>query len=147
MSSLLKKMARAGAVLIGLAVGVGLMALFVITGEDEKETAAMEALVRRQVSFYGSTPSYAAVLEYHGMGALAKELNGLMREGRMDDMAAAVPDALLEHVAIIAPPGEIGARLRERYDGLLDRVSLYMAMEGDIEFRRWDTLVEAVHAA
>jgi len=33
MSSLLKKMARAGAVLIGLAVGVGLMVLFVITGE------------------------------------------------------------------------------------------------------------------
>lgn len=120
--------------------------VFVITGEDEKETAAMEALVRRQVSFYGSTPSYAAVLEYHGMGALAKELNGLMREGRMQDMAAAVPDALIEHVAIIAPPGEVGARLRERYDGLLDRVSLYMAMDG-VEFRRWDALVEAVHAA
>ncbi len=41
MSSLLKNMTRAGVVLVGLAVGVGLMALFVITGEGPgKEDAA-----------------------------------------------------------------------------------------------------------
>ena len=107
----------------------------------------MEQLVRRQVSFYGSTPSYAAVLEYHGEGGLAKKLNGLMREGKMLEMGRAIPESLLEHVAIVAKPADVGARMRERYDGLLDRVSLYLAMEGDMEFNRWDELIAAVHAA
>lgn len=121
--------------------------VFVVTGETQAETDAIEQLVRSQVGFYGSTPNYAPVLEYHGHGALAKQLNGLMREGKMQEMAAAIPDSLLEEVAIVAPPGEIGARMRERYAGILDRVSLYLVMDGRTEFRRWDELVTAIHGA
>lgn len=120
--------------------------VFVIAGETQAEMDAMEQVVRRQAAFYGSTPSYAAVLEYHGHGDLGRTLNGLMREGRMDDMAAAIPEDLLEHIAIIDKPAAIGRRLRERYDGVLDRVSLYMTMGGDGRFDRWDELVAAVHA-
>ena len=106
----------------------------------------MALAVRKQVSFYASTPSYGAVLEYHGMGALGKSLGKLMREGRMDEMPAMVPDALLEQVAVIGKPGEIGARIRARYDGLLDRVSLYMTMGGEGHFDRWQELIKAIHA-
>jgi len=120
--------------------------VFVITGETQAEIDRMEQVVRRQVSFYGSTPSYAAVLEYHGFGALARTLNSLMREGRLDDMAAAVPAELLDHVAIIDRPERVGQRLRERYTGVLDRVSLYMTMGGDGEFTRWPELIRAIHA-
>ena len=119
--------------------------VFIITGETQAEMDEMTQMVRRQVSFYGSTPSYAAVLDYHGRGDLARTLNGLMREGRMDDMEAAVPDDFLEHVAIIAKPLDVGTRLRERYTGLLDRVSLYMSMGGEGHFNRWSELVAAVH--
>jgi probable F420-dependent oxidoreductase len=121
--------------------------VFVITGETQAETAAMEQSVRRQISFYGSTPSYAALLRHHGFDGLSKQLNGLMRESKFDEMARAVPDALLEEVAVICPPAELGARLRERYDGILDRLSLYMAMTGEIGFNRWDELIAAIHAA
>jgi probable F420-dependent oxidoreductase len=122
--------------------------VFVITGETQSEIDQMTAMVRRQVSFYGSTPSYAAVLEYHGFGDLSRQLGQLMREGRMDDMARAVPDGLLEHVAVIGKPADIGRLLRERYTGLLDRVSLYMTMGAESAgFRRWSELVQAVHAA
>ncbi|MGE0483753.1 MAG: TIGR03617 family F420-dependent LLM class oxidoreductase [Gammaproteobacteria bacterium] len=120
--------------------------VFVITGETQAEMDEMERMVRRQVSFYGSTPSYAAVLEYHGHGALARQLNGLMREGRMDEMAAAIPEDFLEHVAIVDKPTAVGRRLRERYDGVLDRVSLYMTMGGEGNFTRWSELVQAIHA-
>ncbi len=120
--------------------------VFVITGDTQAEIDAMEQAVRRQASFYGSTPSYAAVLEYHGHGELGRKLNGLMREGRMDEMAAAIPEDLLENIAIIGKPGEIGQRMRERYDGILDRVSLYLTMGGDGEFDRWDELISAIHA-
>jgi len=121
--------------------------VFTITGETEAERAAMEQSVRRQVSFYGSTPSYGALLRHHGFPDLGKQLNGLMRESKFDEMAAAIPDALLEEVAIICPSAELGARLRERYDGVLDRVSLYMAMTGDAGFNRWDELIATIHAA
>jgi len=121
--------------------------VFVITGDSPAETAAMEDIVRRQVSFYGSTPSYGALLQHHGYNDLGKQLNGLMREGKLDEMAKIVPDGLIEEVAIICPPSELGQRLRERYDGVLDRVSLYMAMSDDATFNRWDELIAAVHAA
>ena len=119
---------------------------FVISGETQAEMDQMEQLVRSQASFYGSTPSYAGVLEYHGYGGLGRTLNGLMREGKFKEMAAAIPDDLLDHIAIIGKPTEVGERLRERYDGLLDRVSLYMAMGGGAEFKRWDELIRAIHA-
>lgn len=120
--------------------------VFVITGETQDEVDRMERLVRRQIAFYGSTPSYAAVLDFHGQGALARTLNGLMREGRLDDMGAALPADFLEAIAIIDRPENIGRRLRERYTGVLDRVALYLTMGSDAEFTRWPELIGAVHA-
>ncbi len=119
--------------------------IFVITGESQADADAMEQHVRQQVAFYGSTPSYAAVLEYHGLGALAQQLNDLMRKGNVAAMAAAIPESLLEHVAVIAKPADIGMRIRERYTGILDRVSLYAAMDGGGRFDRWPELIEALH--
>jgi probable F420-dependent oxidoreductase len=120
--------------------------VFVISGDSQDEIDQMEQVVRSQASFYGSTPSYAAVLEYHGYGDLPKKLNGLMREGKMKEMAAAIPEDLLDHIAIVAKPGEVGLRMRERYEGILDRVSLYMAMGGEGKFDQWPELISAIHA-
>ena len=69
-----------------------------------------------------------------------------MRAGGMDAMGAAIPADLLEKIAIIDQPANIGRRLRERYDGVLDRVALYRSMGGDGEFGRWDDLVQQIHA-
>ena len=102
--------------------------------------------MRRQVAFYGSTPSYGALLQHHGFGDLGKRLNSLMRVGKLDEMASSLPDRLIEEVAIICPPGEVGSQLRDRYDGVLDRVSLYMAMGSNTSFSRWDELIAAIHA-
>jgi probable F420-dependent oxidoreductase len=120
--------------------------VFVITGDSEAERSRMEQVVRRQMAFYGSTPSYAAVLEYHGHGAVARELNGLMRDGNLEGMAAAVPDDLIEQVATIAAPAQVGARLRARYEGLLDRVALYLSMGGDGDLGHRRDLIDAIHA-
>lgn len=120
--------------------------VFVVTGDTEAERAKMEAAVRRQIAFYASTPSYAAVLEFHGHGALGKQLGLLMREGKLDEMGAHIPDDLLNEIVVFAPSLELGARLRARYDGVLDRVSLYSTMGGDGAFTQWPALVEAIHA-
>ena len=81
-----------------------------VTGETEAERSASEQEVRRQIAFYASTPSYRALLEYHGVGGIAKELSALMRQGELGAMPRLVPDALLEEVAIAVPPAEVPAR-------------------------------------
>jgi probable F420-dependent oxidoreductase len=120
--------------------------VFVVTGETEAQRASMEAAVRRQIAFYASTPSYAAVLEFHGHGALGKQLGQLMREGRLDEMGPMLPDALLDEIVVFATPGELGGRLRARYDGVLDRISLYSTLGGEGGFTQWRALVSAIHA-
>jgi Holliday junction resolvase-like predicted endonuclease len=37
--------------------------------------------VRQQLAFYGSTPAYRAVLDFHGWGALQDELNVMSKKG------------------------------------------------------------------
>ena len=120
--------------------------VFIISGETQAETDAMEQTVRRQISFYGATPTYASVFEHHGYTELGRQLNGLLREGKLDEMAAAIPAALLEKIAIVAAPGEVGRCIRARYDCVLNRVALYRSMGGDGEFNRWRALIDAVHA-
>lgn len=121
--------------------------VFVVTGETEADRAAMEKAVRRQIAFYASTPSYATVLEFHGFGDLQKQLGGLMREGKLDAMGAHVPDALLSEIVVFAPSATLGETLRQRYAGVLDRVSLYSTMGGEGSFSRWPELVAGIHAA
>ena len=119
--------------------------VFTITGDTQAQFDEMERTVRGQISFYGSTPSYSAVLEYHGYPDLGRQLNTLMREGKVKEMAAAIPDALLEHLAVIGKPSEIGTIMRERSEGLLDRVSLYSSMGSDGHFSKWSELISAIH--
>ncbi len=120
--------------------------VFVITGESQDEIDYMENSVRRQIAFYGSTPSYLAVLEHHGYGDLGRRLNGLMREGNIAEMIKIIPEDLIDQLAVVEKPTNIGATLRKRYDGLLDRVSLYLAMDEEDRFTRWDQLIKTVHA-
>lgn len=98
---------------------------FVITGRDAAEIAANRALVREQIAFYASTPSYAVVLRAHGLEELGQRLGEMARAGQWAEMPAQIPDDLLAEVAIEGPPDELAGRLRQARAGLLDRVSYY----------------------
>ncbi len=121
--------------------------VFAVSGESEAERSEAEQEVRRQIAFYASTPNYRALLEYHGLGGIGKDLSALMRRGEFDAMPRLVPDALVEEVAVAAPPAGLAAELRRRRQGLLDRVSLYFPFpEGSSETDgRW--FVEAFRRA
>jgi len=107
--------------------------IFVATDEPEREA------VRAQISFYASTPTYRAVLDMHGWGAIGEQLGALAKRGKWDEMPALVSDELLNEVAIIAPRDEIPARVKERYTGLLDRIAFYKPfwLEDADEWRAW----------
>ncbi|MFQ5698924.1 MAG: LLM class F420-dependent oxidoreductase [Myxococcota bacterium] len=104
--------------------------VFVVTGKDEKTWEASRTGVSRQIAFYGSTPAYRGVLERHGWGDLQPELNAMSKRGEWEAMGTRITDEMLEEFAIVAQPHEVVSRLRERFEGCLDRVT-YAPMGGD----------------
>jgi probable F420-dependent oxidoreductase len=121
--------------------------VFAITGDSEAERTEAERAARQQVAFYASTPNYRALLEHHGYDTLGKELSDLMRRGEFEAMPALVPDALLEAVTVAAPFERLGAALRRRYDGVVERVSLYVPMPEGAPEAPWRAFVEDFRAA
>lgn len=101
---------------------------FVISG-SASETAEQRETVRQQVAFYASTPTYRTVLEAHGWEEVGDRLSGLAREKRWEEMPREITDDMVSAFAVEAAPDELGAALRERYEGLIHRVSLYTAFE------------------
>jgi probable F420-dependent oxidoreductase len=99
--------------------------VMVICGDGD-ERRRMEDYVRTQISFYGSTRTYRAPMQLSGYGALNAELHRLMAAGDRDALVAAVPDELLDEFAVRGDTWEdVAAIARKRYDGVVDRISLY----------------------
>lgn len=104
-------------------VGVG---SFVVTGRTAEEREATRQAVVSQLSFYGSTPAYAAVLAEHGWEELQPRLQAMSREGRWDEMADEITDEMLEELALVVDdPDDVGAAYVERWGDVVDRASLY----------------------
>ncbi len=95
------------------------------SGNDAAQLDAAREAVRQMIAFYGSTPAYRVSLEEGGWGDVQEQLNGLSKAGRWRDMAAQVPHAMLDAIALVGPPDEVAAGLRERYDDVADRVAIY----------------------
>ncbi len=111
-------------------------AIFVATDEGEREAA------RAQISFYASTPTYKAVLDVHGWGEVNEKLGALAARGKWDDMPPLITDEILNTVAIVAPVEEVPARIKEKYAGLLDRITFYAPFNAD-EAPKWRAMVKA----
>jgi probable F420-dependent oxidoreductase len=105
----------------------------VATGRTGRELDEAIAVVRGQLAFYGSTPAYAPVLECHGWGDLHPKLNALSKQGRWADMAALVPDEVVETIAVVGLRDEIGPAVRARVAGLADTVSIECTRRPDPE--------------
>ena len=102
--------------------------VFVVSGESGEEISEARRSVRSQIAFYASTPTYRTVLEAHGWEAVGERLGVLAREKRWREMPDLVTDEMLGAFAVEAPPGGLGPALEERYEGLIDRVSLYVPL-------------------
>lgn len=107
--------ARAGRTLADVELSGG---GFYATGADDAAVARALETIRRQISFYGSTPSYHGVLAVHGWDDLGHELNRLSREGKWDAMVEAVPDDVVHAFAVAGRYDEIVPKLRERFRGI-----------------------------
>jgi probable F420-dependent oxidoreductase len=116
----------------------------VVSGRTEEEMATAASAVKATIAFYGSTPAYRPVLELHGWEALAEELHALStgrREDKWTAMRDLVDDEVLGTFAVVAGPEEVAAQVRRRYEGLVDRFSVYASYPAPLDL--WDPLVAA----
>ena len=92
--------------------------IIVSVGEDHSST-------RMLLAFYGSTPAYRPVLDAHGWGDLQPELNAMSKQGRWQEMSTLIDDEVLHTIAACGTPAEVAAHIRDRVDGISDRICLY----------------------
>ena len=115
----------------------------VVSGRTEEEMAVATRGVRDQIAFYGSTPSYSAVLELHGWEDLGTELNRLSRTDdpeRWRKMGDLVDDEVVSSFAVIAEPDRLGTAIRERFGDVVDRFTFYAPYKHDPEL--WQPAIE-----
>ncbi|HEY4724189.1 MAG TPA: TIGR03617 family F420-dependent LLM class oxidoreductase [Anaerolineae bacterium] len=114
------------------------IATMVFVALNDQEIAAQ----RSQVAFYASTPSYRPVLDLHGWGSIGEQLGALAKRGQWAEMHKLISDEMLETFVIVGTWDDIGNKLHQRYDGLLDRIGLYRPYVPGDEDGLWKKLVQ-----
>lgn len=117
----------------------------VATGSDEHSFAEALRQVRRQIAFYGATPAYRAVLDLHGYGELHTELHRLSKSGDWAAMTGLIDDEILGMFAVVGEPETVAGEVVRRFDGLVDRFTLYTPFPLDDAVRAG--IVEGIKAA
>ena len=104
----------------------------VAVGVTEQEIALAQEGVRGLIAFYASTPAYRRVLDVHGWGDLQPRLRDLTREGRWAELPGAVPQEVVDAIAIVGSPTEVAEGLRRRF-ARCDRVALSTPYDVSVE--------------
>ncbi|MCZ4656043.1 TIGR03617 family F420-dependent LLM class oxidoreductase [Dietzia kunjamensis] len=97
----------------------------IVSVTDDRSDDDDHMSTRRLLAFYGSTPAYKPVLDAHGWGDLQPELNAMSKQGRWQEMTSLISDEILHTIAACGSPAEVAAHVRDRVNGVGDRVCLY----------------------
>jgi probable F420-dependent oxidoreductase len=118
---------------------------FIATGKDEAAVHKRREWVRYRVAFYGSTRTYKPVMSLHGWDDLAAELHQMSVTGRWKEMAARIPDEVLDAFCCSATYDQLPAAVSEHFGGISDTVSLgFPGDEGSLDEELGD-LLTALH--
>jgi len=88
------------------------------------DVARARGEVRAQIAFYYTTGLYHSVLDVHGWRGVGETISAAFKRGDFAGMTAAVPDALVDEIAIACRPDEARDRLRQ-WHGLSEQVLFY----------------------
>jgi len=98
-----------------------------ISIQDKREDALRDA--KNQIGFYFTTALYHTILDLHGMREVGKQCRAALRRFDVAAMAAAVPDELVDEIAIACTPDEAVDRLTQ-WQELTDEPLLYAPSVG-----------------
>jgi probable F420-dependent oxidoreductase len=106
-------------------------------------TPEEENFVRSQIAFYASTPSYRPVFALHGWEEVAEQLSAHASRNEWGEMFVLITDEILQAFCLTADSQSLAGKLKERYTGLADRLTLYSPFSPGERDSFWETLVEA----
>jgi probable F420-dependent oxidoreductase len=111
---------------------------FVATTPEEMNFA------RAQIAFYASTPSYRSVMALHGWGDVAEKLSVHAARGEWMEMPMLVTDEMLGEFCLVTEEEHLADGLQKRYEGIADRLALYLPFIPGENEERWQKLTGAV---
>ena len=120
--------------------------VFPVVAETEDELELARAAVRQRIAFYASTRTYKAVLEAHGWGDLTDRLHGMASRGEWEAMGNEITDEMLEAFCVTSTPETLGMKLKERFDGVVDRLFLNLTYEPAAKKIDWHRLIQDLAA-
>ena len=118
--------------------------VFVATGRNDAEMEQALQATKNRIAFYASTPAYKSVMELHGWDDTRAKLSQMVREGKWDSLWQEVTDEMLHEIAVVGPPDELGAKFRQRYEGLADRICLGWDGETPASRQMWTQLTQSI---
>lgn len=95
---------------------------FIATGRDEAAVNKQREWCRYRIAFYGSTPGYRPVMSLHGWDDLSDKLLAMTRAGQWEQMAAEIPDNVLDHFCVAATWDNLPKAIEQRFGGVSDAV-------------------------
>jgi alkanesulfonate monooxygenase SsuD/methylene tetrahydromethanopterin reductase-like flavin-dependent oxidoreductase (luciferase family) len=115
----------AGAAADGL---VGRLVPYVMTAINRDRAQAVQD-AKRQIGFYYTVKVYHTILRFHDLPGVAEACRKALATFDVPAMAAAIPDALVDEIAIACTPDEAHDRL-EQWRDLCDEVLFYAPTVG-----------------
>jgi alkanesulfonate monooxygenase SsuD/methylene tetrahydromethanopterin reductase-like flavin-dependent oxidoreductase (luciferase family) len=101
---------------------------YVVTSiQPKREDAVRDA--KCQIGFYFTTALYHSILDLHGLRGVGEACRAALRKFDVQAMAAAVPDSLVDEIAIACTPDETRDRLAQ-WRELTDQPLLYAPSVG-----------------
>ncbi|MGO9056362.1 MAG: TIGR03617 family F420-dependent LLM class oxidoreductase [Candidatus Binataceae bacterium] len=116
--------------------------IFAIVGRNDEELAKGREAARSQIAFYGSTRTYQPVLDAHGWGDTCARLGEKAAKGNWDAMAAEITDDMLEVFAVTGTFDNIAGKIKQRYEGLLDRFAFYFPYQPGTDDEQWLPIIK-----
>jgi len=108
---------------------------FVATSPEELNFA------RAQISFYASTPSYRPVMDLYGWSGTAETLSRHAAKGEWAEMPMLITDGMLGEFCLVTEEDKLADELKERYEGIADRMTLYTPFQPGERDEWWKGLV------
>ncbi len=108
-------------------------------------TPEEQFMVRTQIAFYASTPSYRPVMALHGWEDVAERLSAHARRSEWGEMFGLITDEMLAAFCVVASEAELADALKEKYAGIADRLTLYLPFVPAEKDSFWKRVVKAVH--
>lgn len=119
----------------------------IASAEDADTLAIRVEVARQRLAFYLSTPAYRKAFDHAGLGDVARATSQLAREQRWDQMAAQVTDDMLHRWVIVATYDQLAETIKNRYDGLIQRIEVSIPLQKPADIEVLQTVVTSLNSA